>query len=92
MGKGASKVSQDLEHLDGDGTTTITRAIARGRVYVILRYPREVETLEDTSFSDDQFRELLGDIQKVAATNERGSFPCVDIAAHDINFRLGCIK
>lgn len=49
-----------------DGNSTIARAIARGRVYVILRYPAAVNKLGGTHFDDDKFRELLSGLQQVS--------------------------
>ena len=77
MGNKNEKSRQDYD-VDQDGTGTL-RAIARGRVYVIIRYPYVVESIEDTQFSDDHFRELLLDLQKVgnlvmAATRLRNEF------------------
>jgi hypothetical protein len=46
-------------------TSTMARAIARGRVYVILRYPKAVEKLEGTSFNEEKFREILHALQQV---------------------------
>lgn len=41
------------------------RAIARGRVYVLVHYPRDVEKVERAHFSNESFRDLLGELQKV---------------------------
>ena len=63
MGKGQSKESEE-DHVDG--ATTMTRAIARGRVYVILRYPKSAEDFDgETMFSEAQFRYLMSELQKV---------------------------
>ena len=80
MGNKNEKSRQDYD-VDQDGTGTL-RAIARGRVYVIIRYPYVVESIEDTQFSDDHFRELLLDLQKVgnlvmAAARLRNEFRLV---------------
>ncbi len=42
------------------------RAIARGRVYVLVHYPKEVERFGGTQFADESFRGLLAELQKVA--------------------------
>ena len=44
----------------------MVRAIARGRVYVAIRYPRAVETLTGALFNEHQFREVLTDLQQVS--------------------------
>ena len=81
MGNKNEKSRQDYD-VDQDGTGTL-RAIARGRVYVIIRYPYVVESIEDTQFTDDYFRELLLDLQKVgkilvvAAARSRNEFRLV---------------
>ena len=63
MGKSQSKESEE-DHVDG--ASTMTRAIARGRVYVILRYPKSAEDFGgETMFSEDQFRYLMSELQKV---------------------------
>ena len=63
MGKGQSKESEEDQL---DGASTMTRAIARGRVYVIVRYPKSAEDFgEGTMFTDDQFRHLMLELQKV---------------------------
>ena len=63
MGKGQSKESEEDQV---DGASTMTRAIARGRVYVVLRYPKSVEDFSgETMFTDDQFRHLMLELQKV---------------------------
>ena len=65
MGKSQSKESEE-DHVDGHGASTMTRAIARGRVYVVLRYPKSAEDFGgETMFSDDQFRYLMSELQKV---------------------------
>ena len=51
---------------DVDGTSTMARAIARGRVYVILRYPKAAERVEGASFNEEQFREILAALQQVS--------------------------
>lgn len=56
-----------------DGSSTMTRAIARGRIYVVVRYPNAVEKLEGTSFIDDNFRELLTDMQLVRRLEDLGN-------------------
>ena len=43
----------------------MARAIARGRVYVIINYPAIVDTLDDVAFNDEQFRELMLTLQEV---------------------------
>ena len=63
MGKSQSK---ELEEDRVDGASTMTRAIARGRVYVVLRYPKSAENMDgETMFNDDQFRYLMSELQKV---------------------------
>ena len=48
-----------------EGSSTMVRAIARGRVYVAIRYPAAVETLAGTLFNEHQFREVLANLQQV---------------------------
>ena len=63
MGKTQSKESEEDQI---DGASTMTRAIARGRVYLVLRYPRSAEDFEsETTFTDGQFRYLMTELQKV---------------------------
>lgn len=63
MGKAHSKESEEDQV---DGASTMTRAIARGRVYLILRYPKSAEDFDgETMFTEDQFRYLMSDLQKV---------------------------
>lgn len=64
MGKGQSK---EPEEVQTDGASTMTRAIARGRVYLVLRYPKSAEEFNgETLFTDDQFRYLMLELQKVS--------------------------
>lgn len=64
MGKTQSKESEEDQI---DGASTMTRAIARGRVYLILRYPKSAENFEgETMFNDGQFRHLMSELQKVS--------------------------
>lgn len=49
---------------NGDGEKTL-RAIARGRVYVIINYPREVEQLEGNHFHEGSYNKLLAELQTV---------------------------
>ena len=64
MGKSQSKEPEEDEK---DGTSTMTRAIARGRVYLILRYPKSAEEFDgETTFTEDQFRYLMLELQKVS--------------------------
>ena len=44
---------------------TIARAIARGRVFVSIRYPQDVANMEDASFTTEHFRHLLIQLQQV---------------------------
>ncbi len=44
------------------------RAIARGRVYVLVHYPREVESAQGVQIADSSFSQLLGELQKVQVT------------------------
>ena len=65
MGKSQSKEPEEAE-TDG-GTSTMTRAIARGRVYIVLRYPKSAEEFDgETMFTEDQFRYLMLELQKVS--------------------------
>ncbi len=50
-----------------EGNSTMVRAIARGRVYVAIRYPMSVESLAGTLFNEHQFREILSSLQQVSA-------------------------
>ena len=64
MGKSQSKEPEDAET---DGASTMTRAIARGRVYLVLRYPKSAEEFDgETMFTDDRFRYLMLELQKVS--------------------------
>ena len=65
MGKTQSKQGAIDVDQNVDGNSTMARAIARGRVYVIINYPAIVDTLEDVIFNDEQFRELLLALQEV---------------------------
>ena len=47
-------------------TSNTARAIARGRIYVVIRYPNVVEKLEGTLFNEHQFREVLSRLQQVS--------------------------
>ena len=51
---------------EDEGSSTLARAIARGRVYIIMRYPIAVEKLEGTLFNEHQFRDILSDLQQVS--------------------------
>ncbi len=65
--KGSKRANGDLvEQTDGPGNSTLARAIARGRVYVIITYPSSVLGCEQTAFSNSQFRELLMALQEVS--------------------------
>ena len=61
-----NKSSNSLPAEPVDGESTIARAIARGRVYVIVRYPAAVENLEGTLFNEHQFRDALSELQQVS--------------------------
>ena len=64
MGKAQSK---ETEEAQTDGASTMTRAIARGRVYLVIRYPKSAEEFDgETMFTDDQFRYLMLELQKVS--------------------------
>ena len=64
MGKAQSKETEEVET---DGGSTMTRAIARGRIYLVLRYPKSAEEFDgETMFTDDQFRYLMLELQKVS--------------------------
>ncbi len=68
MGSKGSKHSDvDVEQTDGAGgnNSTMARAIAKGRVYVIISYPHSVIGYEGVAFNDSQFRELLMALQEV---------------------------
>lgn len=64
--KSSSAADNHIQEDDLEGKSTLARAIARGRVYVILRYPSSVEKLEGTLFNEHQFREILSDLQQVS--------------------------
>ncbi len=65
MGKSQSKEAEETDLTDG--TSTMTRAIARGRIYLVLRYPKSVEEFDgETMFTEDQFRHLMLELQKVS--------------------------
>ena len=65
MGKSQSKEAEEADLTDG--TSTMTRAIARGRVYLVLRYPKSAEEFDgETMFTEDQFRYLMLELQKVS--------------------------
>lgn len=63
---GNKSSSNELPKEPVDGNSTIARAIARGRIYVIIRYPAAVEKLEGTLFNEHQFRDTLADLQQVS--------------------------
>ena len=63
MGGKSSKARVDTEQTDG--ASTIARAIARGRVFVSIRYPQDVANMEDASFTTEHFRHLLIQLQQV---------------------------
>ncbi len=64
--KGSKRANGDIpEQTDGQGSSTMTRAIARGRVYVIIKYPSSVLGYEHAAFNNSQFRELLMALQEV---------------------------
>ena len=64
--KSPAAAANDVQNDGLERTSTMARAIARGRVYVILRYPIAVEKLEGTLFNEDQFREVLSHLQQVS--------------------------
>ena len=67
MGNNKSTATLSETHSDEvEGTSTTARAIARGRVYVIVRYPVAVEHLEGTLFNEHQFQKLLSHLQRVS--------------------------
>lgn len=63
---GNKSSSENLPKDEVEGSSTMVRAIARGRVYVAIRYPRTVEKLPGTLFNDDQFRSVLTELQQVS--------------------------
>ena len=64
MGSRHSKASEPVT-LPSDNGQVQARAIARGRVYVVVNYPAAVESLGNTQFTDGSFVELLAALQKV---------------------------
>ena len=48
-----------------DGNSTVTRAIARGRVYVVLRYPKSVGEMVGGNLNETNFRKIMRDLQQV---------------------------
>ena len=62
--KSSSHASQTLPKENGDGQATL-RAIAKGRVYVVICYPSAVERLENCHFHEKGYDELLADLQEV---------------------------
>lgn len=65
--KSSAPGGNHVQNDEVEGTSTLARAIARGRVYVIVRYPISVEKLEGTLFNEHQFREILSDLQQVSS-------------------------
>ncbi len=64
--KGSKHADVDVEQTEGPGgNSTMARAIAKGRVYVIISYPHSVIGYEGVAFNDSQFRELLMALQEV---------------------------
>lgn len=54
--------------VESNGQSAV-RAIAKGRIYVVIRYPRQVEEEDDgPQFDSMHFRELLAALQEVSIT------------------------
>lgn len=70
MGNKQSRALEKEPAATDNGKTQL-RAIARGRVYVVINYPRGVHDLDTTRFSDEQFRQLLAELQKVCSRSNR---------------------
>ena len=63
---GNKSSSESLTKDEVEGSSTMVRAIARGRVYVAIRYPSSVKRLTGTQFNDEQFRSVLTELQQVS--------------------------
>lgn len=66
LAMGNRSSSEILSKDEVEGNSTMVRAIARGRVYVAIRYPRSVDSLKGTLFNDPQFRVILTELQQVS--------------------------
>ena len=66
MGNKNSRSVDLPKHESNDNGQAQVRAIAKGRLYVILHYPREADEREGTEFTDESFKELLSELQKVS--------------------------
>ena len=66
MGNKHSKSVDLTQSTANDNGQPQIRAIAKGRLYVILHYPREVDEREGTEFTDETFRQLLAELQQVS--------------------------
>lgn len=64
MGGKNSTPSSEVAAENGDGRATL-RAIARGKVYVVITYPQEVEQMEESQFCEAGYDALLADLQRV---------------------------
>ena len=53
--------------VDSNGQS-VARAIAKGRVYVVIRFPRGLEADGGAHFDSEHFRELLAVLQEVGAS------------------------
>ena len=65
MGNKSSSSLSTEETAATDGNSTITRAIARGRVYLVIRYPRSLEDAEENFFNTSNYRDIMRDLQQV---------------------------
>lgn len=64
MGAKSSRQASQVPAENGDGQATL-RAIAKGRVYVVIGYPKEVERLDKNHFNEEGYDALLGSLQEV---------------------------
>ena len=55
----------DTSENDREGETATVRVNARGRVYVVINYPLEVEQMEDVQFNQESCDALLKDLHEV---------------------------
>ena len=67
---------------NGEAKAAPARAIAKGRVYVLVHYPQEADEAEGTQFNSDQFAQLLAELQQVSCVNQ--------LAARGVGFAATC--
>ena len=58
-----------LEDSPAGQNSTATRAISRGKIYVSIRFPKSVDSLDVHGFNkDDSYRLILRELQQVRKT------------------------